>query len=351
MNPDNKQAVVTRPTASSVVEYVPFGAADKIKLTVSIVQNIVAVPTKSGKTCTENDAIKFIMLCQAQRLNPFAGDAFLIGYDSQGGANFSLITAHQAFLKRAESSPEFLGMDSGIVLLGEDGQPFDRETDFHLRDEKVVGGWARVFHAKRPDHPTYRRIRMERFNKGFAQWQADAAGMICKCAEADALRSTFPTLLGGLHLQGEIIDIKATSEPVKPMFDDPPRRSEITNGRQDESNEELAPARTRTRAPARQQETAPEREPEAQRQPPEQETRQQEQPQGAQNARDGVRDALEAQGVTFDEFRGLLSTEGDLKDADSFAGWDEIPLPVFEKFAKDSKKLAKCIRIYGKAGK
>lgn len=345
MNEAQSKAVV-KPTSSSVVEYVPFGAADKIKLTVSIVQNIVAVPTKSGKTCSENDAIKFIMLCQAQRLNPFAGDAFLIGYDSQGGANFSLITAHQAFLKRAESSPEFLGMDSGIVLLGEDGQPFDRETDFHLREEKVVGGWARVFHAKRPDHPTYRRIRMERFNKGFAQWQADAAGMICKCAEADALRSTFPTLLGGLHLQGEIIDIKATSEPVKPMFDDPPRRSEITNGRQDDSNEDLAPANRRTCAPR--QEARPEREPvtEEDRQP-----ESQPEPQGAQNARDGVRDALEAQGVTFDEFRGLLSTEGDLKDADAYAHWDDIKLEAYEKFAKDAKKLAKCIRIYGKAAK
>ena len=98
------------------IEFVPFGAADKIKLSVEIVKNIVAVPTKSGKTCNDRDAMKFIMLCSAQRLNPFAGDAFLIGYDTQNGPSFSLITAHQAFLKRAETCADYEGMDSGIIL-------------------------------------------------------------------------------------------------------------------------------------------------------------------------------------------------------------------------------------------
>jgi phage recombination protein Bet len=344
MNQENKQAM-TRTSGNpleKVTEFIPFGGQDKIKLSVSIVQNIVAVQTRSGKTCSENDAIKFIMLCSAQRLNPFAGDAYLVGYDSQHGASFSLITAHQAFLKRAESSEHYLGMESGIILLGEDGTITEREGDFHLKEEQVVGGWARVFHAKRPDHPTYRRIRMERFNNGFAQWKQDAAGMICKCAEADALRSTFPTLLGGMYVPGEIIDIKADVEAVRPMFSEQ-KRVEMVRAREpegeredDNSNEEIAPARGRRAASTQQ--------PEKTHEPTKQ-------PEGAQNARDGVRDALEAQGVTFDEFRGLLATEGDLKDADSFADWDSIPLATFDKFAKDAKKLAKCIRIYGKATK
>lgn len=192
-------------TSEKPMEYVPFGAADKIKLTLAIVQNIVAVPTKSGKTCSERDALKFMMLCQAQRLNPFAGDAFLVGYDTQNGPSFSLITAHQAFLKRAETSPDFDGMVSGILIRREDDSIEEREGDFHLSQEaeNVVGGWAKVFHKKR-SHPTYRKLRMARFNKGFAQWKDDPAGMIVKCAEADALRSTFPTLLGGLYMKEEL---------------------------------------------------------------------------------------------------------------------------------------------------
>lgn len=208
------------------IEFVPYGAADKIKLSVKIIQNMVAVPTKSGKTCTERDALRFLMLCQAQRLNPFAGDAYLVGYDSREGPSFSLITAHQAFLKRAETCPEYEGMESGVIILDGNGETVnEREGDFHLESEEVVGGWARVHRKGRKD--TYRRIRLARFNKGFAQWQTDPAGMIVKCAEADALRSTFPTLLGGLYIQGEqneaagriVSDIATT----KPIFEIPAR--------------------------------------------------------------------------------------------------------------------------------
>ncbi len=60
-----------------------------------------------------------------------------------------------------------------------------------------------MFHAKR-NVPTYRRIRVSRFDNGFAQWKKDPAGMVVKCAEADAFRSTFPTLLGGLVTREEM---------------------------------------------------------------------------------------------------------------------------------------------------
>jgi hypothetical protein len=46
-------------------------------------------------------------------------------------------------------------------------------------------------------------LRVERFDTEKAEWRKDAAGMICKCAEADALRATFPTMLGGLYHEGE----------------------------------------------------------------------------------------------------------------------------------------------------
>lgn len=209
-------AVATRPAGAPVKSdferlmdektmiYSPFGAPEKdtIKLTVKIVQDLIAVPTKLGKLPNDADCIRFMMMCKARRLNPFEGDAYLIGYDTQQGPKFSLITAHQAFLKRAEVHAEYDGMTSGVILL-DDGTLVEREGDFHLPHEKVVGGWATVFFKNRK-HPTTRKIRLERFNSGMAQWAKDPAGMIVKCAEADSLRSSFPTLVGGLYLDGEI---------------------------------------------------------------------------------------------------------------------------------------------------
>ena len=46
-------------------EFVPFGAQDKIKLSIKIVQDLIAVKTRSGKTCSQNDAIKFIAMLGA----------------------------------------------------------------------------------------------------------------------------------------------------------------------------------------------------------------------------------------------------------------------------------------------
>lgn len=204
------------------VEYVPYGAQDKIKLSVNIVQNLVAVKTKSGQTCSDRDALKFLAMCQAKRMNPFEGDCFLIGYDGREGPSFALVTAHQTYLKRAELHPEFDGMKSGIIVRGPEGVLQDLEGDFFDEGQQVIGGWATVFFKTRKQ-PMHKRLRLARFQKPFGVWQEDPAGMICKCAEADALRSSFPTMLGGLYLREEIESPQVSFSkpdfgPSKPMF-------------------------------------------------------------------------------------------------------------------------------------
>ena len=210
-------ANVTVKADASVTEYVPYGGQDKIKLSVQIVKNLIAVPTRSGKTCSDRDALKFIALCQAKRLNPFEGDAFLIGFDTKNGAAFNLITAHQAYLKRAELHPEFDGFNSGIVCRGESGD-VNVESEIVPDGMKVVGGWCSVFFKNRKV-PTTKRIPLARFQKLVNQqseyggpWRDDPAGQITKCAEADALRSSFPTMLGGLYMRDEI------ESPIGPML-------------------------------------------------------------------------------------------------------------------------------------
>jgi phage recombination protein Bet len=205
-----------------MVEFVPFGAEDKVKLSIAIVKNLIAVKTKTGKTCSDNDAIKFIAKCQAKRLNPFEEDCWLIGYDTKEGAMFSFITAHQAFLKRAELHPEYDGMESGVIVRRND-QLLDLEGDFYLPGDELVGGWAKVYFRTR-QHPMSKRIRLARFQKPFGIWQEDPAGMIVKCTEADALRSSFPTMCGGMYLREEMEAMGSrdiTTGTVAPIFKSP----------------------------------------------------------------------------------------------------------------------------------
>jgi hypothetical protein len=180
MNPQT----VTK-TTDKGMQFVPFGAVDPIKLSAELIQKFVAVPTKSGKTCSERDAVRFMMLCQAQRLNPFAGDAYLVGYDGKDGPAFSLITAAQSFLKRAESHADFEGMESGIIIQDDEDKVTEREGDFSTEDENVVGGWARVFRKGRK--PMYRRlsIRQRKPNYPTPFWEgAKANEQIVKCFDS-----------------------------------------------------------------------------------------------------------------------------------------------------------------------
>jgi phage recombination protein Bet len=196
------------------IEFTPFMAKDPIKLSARMVMRYLCKPTRSGKLCTEDDAVRFVMLCQARGLNPWEGDAFIVGYDSEKhGPEFNLITAHQAFLKRAEVHPHYDGMQSGVLVRRKwheevDGRRVERsvieEVEGDFFDEGVlVGGWAKVY-RKDLKYPMYRRLKLETFNKDRSRWKADPAGMIVKCAEADALRSSFPNSLGGMYLEGEM---------------------------------------------------------------------------------------------------------------------------------------------------
>lgn len=208
-------AIQKKETEERSVAFVPFMGKDAITLTVAMVKSFIASPTKSGALPTDRDCIKFVMLCKARRLNPFEGDAFMIGFDDKNGPAFSIITAHQAFLKRAEVNDEYDGMESGVIVEN-GGQLIDRIGDFTLDGDKLLGGWARV-HFKKRTHPMEKRVKLATFNKGFGRWNLDAAGMIVKCAEADALRSAFPTMLGGMYVEQEMGTITAeevTREPI-----------------------------------------------------------------------------------------------------------------------------------------
>jgi len=223
MSENKETGVAPKEAERGLAEYVPYGTQDKIKLSVKIVQNLIAVPTKTGKTCSDRDAIRFIAMCQAKRLNPFEGDAFLVGFDSKDGPNFTLITAHQTYLKRAELHPEFDGMESGVIVALEDARK-DLPGDFVPDPYRLLGGWATV-HFKTRKHPMVKRVRLETFKKPFGVWLDNAAGMIVKCAEADALRSAFPTMLGGLYLREELEGNLGAQERAekfsRPMFSQP----------------------------------------------------------------------------------------------------------------------------------
>ena len=188
--------------------YVPLGEKESIKLTIGLALKYLMPPTRGGHRATEQDAMKFLMLCRARELNPWVGDAYAVGYDTNDGPVFNLITAVQALFKRAELHPEYDGIESGVIVRRKsvNGESFpieQREGDFFAEDEVLLGGWAKVY-RKDCKRPFVETVKLSTFNKGISVWKSNPEGMISKVSEAGALRKAFPNQLSGLYTKEEM---------------------------------------------------------------------------------------------------------------------------------------------------
>ena len=126
------------------VNYIPLGGKTSVQITVGMVRSYLCTPTKQGNIPNDSDIVKFMMLCKARELDPWVGDAYLTGYDTQDGPSFSLITAAQALLKRAEMNEQYDGMESGVVVKSAEGGIQYRDGDLVLDGETLVSTDAKT---------------------------------------------------------------------------------------------------------------------------------------------------------------------------------------------------------------
>lgn len=149
---------------------------------------------------TDQEAYIFLQLCRSAGLNPFRREAYLIKYS---GKPATMVVGKEAFTKKAERHPAFDGCQAGIIVLNRDGQIERRDGTFKLRDEQLLGGWAKVYRKDR-SHPFVAEVSIEEYQKNTPSWQQMPATMIRKVALVQALREAFPSDLGGLYDEAEV---------------------------------------------------------------------------------------------------------------------------------------------------
>jgi len=303
----NEKKPTTTALAEREIIYTPLGNDSAIRLTITMVKHYLCTPTKSGKICSDRDAVRFAMLCKSRALDPFQGDAYLLGYDGKNGPEFSLITAHQAFLKRAELHPEFDGMESGVVVRNEDGKVVEQEGDYVDESQQLLGAWA-IVHFKTRKYPIKRKLALKTFNKEYSRWQVDPAGMIVKCAEADALRSAFPTKLGGMYLKDEVQKADSPTLTGGVEIDLPP--AEVSTGQpQSTATEEGPTPQTETSKPYK---PTPQSE---------------------------LAELMSNAAYSFTDLQKWLAETGNYNDADSLITFDDIPTKVAERLLRAKNGL------------
>lgn len=185
-------------------EVTTFSAnGENIELTMNDVANYLV---DGNSKITRQEAKMFMELCKYQHLNPFLKEAYIIKF---GNKPAQLITSKEAFMKRAESHPQYAGIKAGVIVLRNKEIVYSNGA-FTLPNDQVVGGWADVFRKDRTE-PHHVEISMQEFSKGQSTWKSMPATMIRKTAIVNALREAFPEALGGMYTE----DDKNPNEPAQ----------------------------------------------------------------------------------------------------------------------------------------
>lgn len=201
------------PKAQQKPEKVEFEVAgEKVVLTPQTVRDYLVSGDKERVTMQE--IVMFINLCRYAGLNPWLKEAYCIKY---GNEPATMVIGKEAFMKRAESSPGYDGIDAGIIVTTGDAITYRKGT-LKLPGEELLGGYAEVYRKDR-SHPYRIEVSFEEYagrkNDGSLnrQWSKKPATMIRKVALVQALREAFPENFSGLYSEEEAENGDGVFEP------------------------------------------------------------------------------------------------------------------------------------------
>lgn len=184
------------------VSYLANG--EEIKLSANMVKRFLV--SGDAASVTDSEVMMFISLCKYQHLNPFVREAYLVKY---GNSPATIVTGKDTFLKRANRNAKYRGKEDGIIVKRTDGTVEYRNGTFRENDEKIIGGWAKVYIDGR-EKPEMSTVSFDEYaarkKDGTlnSQWAGKPATMIRKVAVVQALREAFPEDFGALYSPEEV---------------------------------------------------------------------------------------------------------------------------------------------------
>lgn len=166
------------------------------------------------------EVVAFMAMCQARKLDPLAGDAYMVCYKGPLGPKTSVIVSKDYYLQTACRQPDFDGFEAGVVVATHGGALEKRKgalVSTNPARETLVGGWAKVYSTKR-SHPSEAVVSLAEYSTGRSMWRpADKGGkpatMIRKVALVQALREMYPAQFVGLYDKAEMGDAADRPEP------------------------------------------------------------------------------------------------------------------------------------------
>ena len=182
---------------------------------------------------SDAEAFVFNSWCAHNGLDPWRREAYLVKY---GNNPAQMLTAKDAFTKRAEANPRYQGQKAGVVVINRNGEIENRVGELVLDGEEIVGGWADVYVK---DYVTpisavvnFRERCQYKDGKPQAKWATSPGLMIRKCALVAALREAFPNDVGGMYVPDEMgfEEPDTASAPIERDVQDITSYTDMTTG-------------------------------------------------------------------------------------------------------------------------
>ena len=192
--------------SNAIVQYTASDGSS-VKLSPQIVAKYIVT---GGEPVPDREVFGFLAKCQARRLNPLAGDAYMTMFKGKA----SVIVSKDYFVRTATQQPGFDGIKAGVVVVGGDGSLAYREGAMVLPGETLVGGWAEVWDKGRR-MPSHAEVSLGEYDQKRSLWLSKPATMIRKVALVQALREAYPGAYGGIYDADEMPapDVADVPEP------------------------------------------------------------------------------------------------------------------------------------------
>lgn len=178
-----------------------------VKLTHDIIRSALC---QGDTVCSAKEIFLFAKLCQARKLNPFIGDAYLVKYGSRAA---SIIPSKAYWMRKLKAAKGYSSHQAGILLAStvEGKVVVDKHigTFYMPQTQTLVGGWAEVVIG---DVAHYHDVQLSVFDKGRATWKEMPATMIRKVALAQLIREILPDDFNGMYTEEEAMAMKNVTE-------------------------------------------------------------------------------------------------------------------------------------------
>ncbi|MFA7205630.1 MAG: RecT family recombinase [Saccharofermentanales bacterium] len=175
-------------------------------------RQIEAMKHTVAKGASQAEFEMFIYLATKYKLDPFLKEIFFIP-----GNMKTILTSRDGYLKVAQSHKDFEGIRS-MAVREEDDFEIDLEHDTikHKfgkgKRGRIIGAWAIVYRKNRK--PVIAFADIDEYMGNTGPWKKYTSAMICKCAEAFALKRQFA--ISGLVTMEEM-DVEAP-EIIDPEY-------------------------------------------------------------------------------------------------------------------------------------